>query len=183
VRRVKGDIEGALQDCNEAIRLKPDDAVAFFNRSVARLAKGDTEGALQDCNEAIRLKPDDAVAFFNRSVARLAKGDTEGALQDCNEAIRLKPDNATAFFSRGLLRGAKGDVWGALQDGSKAIRLGYRPFQKGLEIRAQAETHRSASPEMEEKRAWICGLDGKMEFYTPDLSAASRLCPLFPGQL
>jgi len=46
---------------------------------------------------------------------------------------------------------------------------------------------------MEEKRTlyfeagaqevWICGLDGKMEFYTPDLAAASRLCPAFPGQL
>jgi hypothetical protein len=29
----------------------------------------------------------------------------------------------------------------------------------------------------------LCGLDGKMEFYTADLSAASRLCPMFPGQL
>jgi hypothetical protein len=39
--------------------------------------------------------------------------------------------------------------------------------------------------EMNEKRdlyfeagaqeVWLCGLDGKMEFYTPDLSAASRL--------
>jgi hypothetical protein len=46
---------------------------------------------------------------------------------------------------------------------------------------------------MEEKRAlyfeagarevWLCGRDGKMEFYTPDMAAASRLCPLFPGQL
>ena len=51
----------------------------------------------------------------------------------------------------------------------------------------------NSKPEMEEKLAlyfeagaqevWICGLDGKMEFYTADLSAASRLCPIFPGQL
>jgi hypothetical protein len=33
------------------------------------------------------------------------------------------------------------------------------------------------------QEVWIRGLDGKMEFYTPALSAASRLCPLFPGQL
>jgi hypothetical protein len=51
----------------------------------------------------------------------------------------------------------------------------------------------NSAAEMKEKRAlyfaagaqevWLCGRDGKMEFYTPDLSAASRLCPLFPGQL
>jgi Uma2 family endonuclease len=51
----------------------------------------------------------------------------------------------------------------------------------------------TSSAEMDEKRAlyfeagahevWLCGLDGKMEFYTPGLAAVSRLCPLFPGQL
>jgi len=48
-------VEGALQDFSEAIRLKPDDAEAFYNRGVGRRAKGDVEGALQDYNEAIRL--------------------------------------------------------------------------------------------------------------------------------
>ncbi len=48
-------MEGALQDYNEAIRLKPDYADAFYNRGLARSAKGDAEGALQDHNEAIRL--------------------------------------------------------------------------------------------------------------------------------
>jgi hypothetical protein len=46
---------------------------------------------------------------------------------------------------------------------------------------------------MNEKRAlyfeagalevWLWGGDGKMEFYTPDLAAASRLCPAFLGQI
>ena len=80
---------------NEAIRLKPDYAVAYNNRGIARLAEGDVEGALQDFNEAIRLKPDYATPFNNRGELRRAKGDVEGALQDFNEAIRLgcKPDN------------------------------------------------------------------------------------------
>lgn len=46
---------GALQDYSEAIRLKPNYAIAFNNRGVARSAKGDIEGALQDFNEAVRL--------------------------------------------------------------------------------------------------------------------------------
>jgi hypothetical protein len=41
VRSAKGDIEGGLQDYNKAIRLKPDDALAFYNRGLARSAKGD----------------------------------------------------------------------------------------------------------------------------------------------
>jgi Uma2 family endonuclease len=66
-------------------------------------------------------------------------------------------------------------------------------LERAPEICVEVLSPFNSKPEMEEKRAlyfeagaqevWICGLDGKMEFYTPALSAASRLCPLFPGQL
>jgi Uma2 family endonuclease len=66
-------------------------------------------------------------------------------------------------------------------------------LERAPEICVEVLSPSNSKPEMEEKRAlyfeagaqevWICGLDGKMEFYTADLSAASRLCPMFPGQL
>jgi hypothetical protein len=36
------------RDYTEAIRIKPDDALAYSNRGIARFAKGDVDGALQD---------------------------------------------------------------------------------------------------------------------------------------
>src|SRR5260370_31337281 len=51
------DIDEKLRLYNEAIRLKPDDALAFYNRGIARRAQGDLERALQDYTEALRLKP------------------------------------------------------------------------------------------------------------------------------
>ena len=66
-------------------------------------------------------------------------------------------------------------------------------LERAPEICVEGLSLPNSKPEMEEKRAlyfeagarevWLCGRDGKMEFYTPDLAAASRLCPLFPGQL
>jgi Uma2 family endonuclease len=66
-------------------------------------------------------------------------------------------------------------------------------LERAPEICVEVLSPSNSLAEMKEKRAlyfeagaqevWICGLDGKMEFYTPDLAAASRLCPLFPGQL
>ena len=72
----EGDLEGALQDFDEAIRLNPDLAMAFSNRSNIRGEQGDLEGAMRDCDEAIRIQPD-CVAFNNRGNARRAKGDLE----------------------------------------------------------------------------------------------------------
>jgi tetratricopeptide (TPR) repeat protein len=101
------DVDERLRFYTEALRLKPDFAVAFMNRGNARQAKGDLDDALADYNEALRLKPDYALAFNNRGVARQAKGDLDGALADYNEALRLKPDFALAFNNREIVRRTK----------------------------------------------------------------------------
>ena len=122
-RLAKGDLDGAIQDYSEAIRLKPDYADSFNGRGVARHDKGDLDGAIQDYSEAIRLKPDYSIAFDNRGTARHVKGDLDGAIQDHSEAIRLEPDYARAFHNRGTARHDRGDLDGAIQDYSEAIRL------------------------------------------------------------
>ena len=60
-----------MREFNEAIRLNPDYAEAYFNRGKTRLEQGNIERALRDFNEAIRLKPDyDVDAFYSRAFAR-----------------------------------------------------------------------------------------------------------------
>jgi tetratricopeptide (TPR) repeat protein len=54
-RHAKGDLEGALLDYTEAIRIDPDYSAAFYNRGNVHLAKGDLERAQRDHNEAFRL--------------------------------------------------------------------------------------------------------------------------------
>ena len=46
-----------MQDYDEAIRLDPQDAVAYYNRGVAYKNLGQTERANQDFAQAIRLDP------------------------------------------------------------------------------------------------------------------------------
>jgi Uma2 family endonuclease len=63
-------------------------------------------------------------------------------------------------------------------------------LKRAPEICVEVLSPSNTCAEMTEKRAlyfeagarevWFCGLDGTLEFYTPELSAASRLCPQFP---
>ena len=70
----------ALQDYAQALRLKPELAVAYFNRGNARRDKGDVEGAQRDYDEATRLgyKPKESGDLRDgrspRSVSRSPRG-------------------------------------------------------------------------------------------------------------
>ena len=118
----------AIYCYTEAIRLKPDFALAFWNRGHAHhvhsdKSKSDLEAAIKDYTEAIRLKPDFADAFHDRGFAHHGKDNLEAAIKDYNEAIRLKPDFALALTNRGLAHHGKDNLEAAIKDYNEAIRL------------------------------------------------------------
>jgi tetratricopeptide (TPR) repeat protein len=158
-RQDKGDLDGALADYNEAIRLDPNDALSYNNRGVIRKDKGDLDSALADYNEAIRLDPNNTLPYNNRGNTRKDKGDLDGALADYSEAIRLDPNNALFYFNRGIIRRDKGDLDGALADYNEAIRLNPQY--------AYAYNH----------RGWVRNEQGDLDGAIADFSEAVRLNP------
>ena len=57
----KGEVDKAIADFTEAIRLNPKAVSAYVNRALAADTKGQLELALADCNTAIQLDPKLAV--------------------------------------------------------------------------------------------------------------------------
>jgi tetratricopeptide (TPR) repeat protein len=80
----KGDLDRAIADLNEAIRLDPKLAMPFNNRGAAYNEQGDNDRAIADYNEAIRIDPKLAMAFSNRGNAYSDKGDNGRAIADLN---------------------------------------------------------------------------------------------------
>ncbi|MEB3192714.1 MAG: TIR domain-containing protein [Snowella sp.] len=50
-----GDYQGAIADFNQAIKIKPDNALAYYNRGLAKYNLGDKQGAINDFNQAAQL--------------------------------------------------------------------------------------------------------------------------------
>jgi tetratricopeptide (TPR) repeat protein len=112
-----GQIDQAIADLSESVRLKQDLASAFYFRGVAYLGSGRYDAAVADFSEVIRQKPDFvAEAYMERGFARLSKGDDVLAIADFTEAIQRKPDATSAYFGRGLVNEAIGHHEAAISD-------------------------------------------------------------------
>ncbi len=140
-----GDLQGAMADLNEAIRLNPEyiESAAYSFRGALRAQQKDLKGALADYNEAVRLDPENAETIKVRGLIFVLQQDYKGAIADFNEAIRLKPKDAEvikyrdwttrllqfkpgdieAIKARGRIRLVQQDYKGAIADFSEAIRL------------------------------------------------------------
>ena len=88
----------AIADYDIAIRLNPDDAVAYVSRGAAKSDLGQHLAAIADYDTAIRLKPDDANAYNNRGIAKGKLGQHFAAIADYDITIRLKPDYASSIL-------------------------------------------------------------------------------------
>ncbi len=74
-RTEKRELDTALSDLNESIRLDPNSACALTNRGRVYAFKRDLDRAIADYDEAIRIDPAFALAYNNRGDAFFNKGD------------------------------------------------------------------------------------------------------------
>jgi tetratricopeptide (TPR) repeat protein len=90
-RAQKRDFKGGLADCNQAIKLNPQHALAYNNRANNRMNLGDYDGALADCNKSISLDETSALPYYNRGYYYMNKGNAAKAIADWNKAMEVQP--------------------------------------------------------------------------------------------
>jgi tetratricopeptide (TPR) repeat protein len=142
----KGDLDGALADCEHAIRISPRNIQFHNNCGLVRQKKGDLNGALEEYNIAIKLYGNYAHAYRNRASVKMAKKDLDGALADYNRAIRLGLDDAAAYYDRALVETAKGDVDAASADFKRAAKRDPKYARKNPPPAKTAKTAPAGGP-------------------------------------
>ncbi len=116
-----GDYPQAMKDFDEAIRIKPEYAEAYYNRGLAHKALGNAGQAIADYSRAIRIKPNMAEAYNNRGNAYGESGDCNQALMDFNAALEINPSFAEAYMNRGNAYNCLGNYQQAIDDYGRAI--------------------------------------------------------------
>ncbi len=99
----RGEIDKALRDYEQAIRLNPRNAGAYTNRGVVLAQKGDHDDAIKDFNAALQLEPTLFKAIYNRGLSYRDLGDPENAERDFDATIKLSPNFALVHVNRAAL--------------------------------------------------------------------------------
>ena len=118
----KPDLDAALADYAEAVRLEPNSFVPFILRANIYAGKGEQELAIKDYDRAIELSPR-ADFYNNRGNALRKTGKVDLAIADLDQAIKLDANYFGAYWNRGLAYQDKGDKEKAADDYKKALTL------------------------------------------------------------
>ncbi len=157
--RDSGDLDGAVAELREALRLQNDYAEAHNDLGVALADQEHRDRAIAEYREAIRLRNDYADAHNNLGAALLAKGDVDAAIAECRVAVKLRNDIALfhKVLGEALLR-------------KRIFEEAIREFQAALRIDPQfADAHNGIGCVLSDRGDW----DGAMR----EFRAALRLNP------
>jgi len=123
VWKSRNELDIALGDLNDAIRLDPTHAWVYNWRGILWREKKNHEKAIADHTEAIKLEPGDSLSYVNRGLALADAKQYDKAIDDFNQAIRFDPENARNFNKRGWARYCMGDNEKAIDDFNQALGL------------------------------------------------------------
>ena len=96
------ELDGALADCNAAVRLAPQQADPLDSRGLVHLRRGEFDRAVADYDAALTLKPKSAWSLYGRGLAEAKAGDKARSDADLAAAAALAPKLAARAARLGL---------------------------------------------------------------------------------
>lgn len=93
------ELDAALSDCNEALRIRANDSETLGARGFTYIRLGLYRTAILDYDAALTVKADDAEHLFARGTAKIRAGDVEAGEADLAAAKAIDP-KAEAVFAR-----------------------------------------------------------------------------------
>jgi tetratricopeptide (TPR) repeat protein len=119
----QGRLQEAIDHYEQALRLKPDFALAQYNLGNALLQARKLPEAIGHYERALHLKPDFAGAQLNLGDAMQQSGRIQEAISQYEQALRIQPDLAEAHCNLGVVLQNAGQVQEAIGQYEQALRI------------------------------------------------------------
>jgi tetratricopeptide (TPR) repeat protein len=94
-----GDLQSALELCNQSILINPKYDLAFFHRATTREMMGDITGAIVDYTKVIQLNSKNIYAYLNRGLLYHKVKKRWAAFNDFNAARSINMTYTLSFLA------------------------------------------------------------------------------------
>jgi tetratricopeptide (TPR) repeat protein len=119
----ENDVQGAMQDFGNVVRLNPDNLGALLNLAQMNIQRGDYQASIDYFSQAIMQSDTLSTAWMYRGIAYQQLKNNESALQDLSKALELNPQLELAYFNRAVLYFGLKNYPDALKDLDHLIRI------------------------------------------------------------
>lgn len=103
IRSAQSDLQSAIADYEQAIKLNPRYAQAWGNLGGVHFKQGNARTAFEAFTLAITLTPDDPINYFNRASLYAKIGNLDAMRTDLEQVIRLAPNTSLSQRAQFIL--------------------------------------------------------------------------------
>jgi tetratricopeptide (TPR) repeat protein len=101
-RAIAGQLQTALEDCNQSLRLRENDKDVLDSRGLVYLKMKNPDASITDYSAALARDPKMPTSLYGRGLAEGMKGDRAAAAADIAAAKALQPTIADDFVKWGV---------------------------------------------------------------------------------
>jgi tetratricopeptide (TPR) repeat protein len=110
VRCENDDLDRAIADLDQALKIDPKYVPALIERAYSRQWRNQFDEAVADVSMAIELDPRNSYAFVERGIFEFSKKDYQKASSDLQKAIDLGSQAAVIYIARAMILLSKHDT-------------------------------------------------------------------------
>jgi protein O-mannosyl-transferase len=119
--------DAAIDHLQEAIRLRPDYADAYFNLGSVLFQQGRIDQAIAQWQAALAIRPRDAEAHRNVADVLRKQGKVKEAISEYEQALNITPEDSVALNHLAWILATCSD--GSMRNGARAVMLAARAVQ------------------------------------------------------
>lgn len=117
----------ALEHLEEAVRLRPDYADAYFNLGTVLFQQGRIDQAILQWRKALAIRPQDAEAHTNVASALRKQGNVKEAISEYERTLDVAPQDSVALNNLAWILATCSDA--SMRDGTRAVTLALKAVQ------------------------------------------------------
>lgn len=124
-----GKSANAIDDINQALKLKKDFINGLYFRGMVFFFLEDYMQSENDINAALKIDPESAFLYRKRGAIRYNMQKRKSALRDFDTSIEINPFDPISYYNRYVTKDALNDIKGSKEDLRRALSLGFEADQ------------------------------------------------------